>query len=332
MQERMSDTQESIPLQLPIVSGLFGLALTVGIAYLVATHFGELEDFTELLQRAEPIWLLAAVALQIGTYMCAGGIWNVTISSGGKRLSLGVLARLSIEKLTINQLLPTAGIMGNLFVVRVMKRYGIPSTLAIESLFIDSLSHYGAFAAVTAITLSILALSNKVTPVIAWLIGIISIVLVIIPVFIAWLLHHRTWRPPAFINRLQSVHDAFEALAKVSPKHVTAPRLLTKTFLLQVAIYSCDSATLWAMLQAVDIHVSPLIPFCAMIIGVMAGTVSFIPGGIGSFEAGCITTLTLLGVPVEAALTATLLLRLLTLWLPLIPGMALARQDLKKHP
>jgi len=34
---------------------------------------------------------------------------------------------------------------------------------------------------------------------------------------------------------------------------------------------------------------------------IYSGTVSFMPGGIGGFEAGAIGTLTLLGIPIEAA-------------------------------
>ncbi|MCE8002886.1 hypothetical protein [Billgrantia ethanolica] len=39
--------------------------------------------------------------------------------------------------------------------------------------------------------------------------------------------------------------------------------------------------------------------------------------------------LTLLGVPLEAALTATLLLRGMTLWLPMLPGLWFARRALR---
>jgi uncharacterized membrane protein YbhN (UPF0104 family) len=48
--------------------------------------------------------------------------------------------------------------------------------------------------------------------------------------------------------------------------------------------------------------------------------------GLGSFEATSTALLHLLGVPAETALSATLLLRIFTLWLPLIPGLVLIRQ------
>ena len=51
-----------------------------------------------------------------------------------------------------------------------------------------------------------------------------------------------------------------------------------------------------------------------------------IPLRLGSFEVVCTSMLTLLGVALEAAIAATLLPRVLILWLPLIPALLLTRR------
>jgi uncharacterized membrane protein YbhN (UPF0104 family) len=51
--------------------------------------------------------------------------------------------------------------------------------------------------------------------------------------------------------------------------------------------------------------------------------------GLGSFEAVSIAMLRLFGVPFAAALSATLLFRGFTLWLPLIPGGLLLRHEVR---
>ncbi len=61
----------------------------------------------------------------------------------------------------------------------------------------------------------------------------------------------------------------------------------------------------------------------------IVATLGPIPLGLGSFEATAVVTLRLLGTPVEAAFAGTMLLRLLTLWLPLILGMLIMRSGLK---
>jgi hypothetical protein len=46
------------------------------------------------------------------------------------------------------------------------------------------------------------------------------------------------------------------------------------------------------------------------------GAISFLPGGIGSFEAVQILTMKALGVPLAAATVVTLFFRLFSFWLP----------------
>ena len=58
----------------------------------------------------------------------------------------------------------------------------------------------------------------------------------------------------------------------------------------------------------------------------MAATLGPIPLGLGTFEAACGGMLSLLGVAIETALAATLLLRGFTFWLPILPGLWLARR------
>ena len=59
-------------------------------------------------------------------------------------------------------------------------------------------------------------------------------------------------------------------------------------------------------------------------------TLGPIPLGLGSFEAVSIGMLRLMGVPFEGALSATLLLRGFTLWMPLIAGFFSTRRELKR--
>jgi glycosyltransferase 2 family protein len=60
----------------------------------------------------------------------------------------------------------------------------------------------------------------------------------------------------------------------------------------------------------------------------MAATLGPIPLGLGTLEAPCVGMLSLLGVAVETALAATLLLRGLAFWLSMVPGLWLARLEI----
>jgi uncharacterized protein (TIRG00374 family) len=90
--------------------------------------------------------------------------------------------------------------------------------------------------------------------------------------------------------------------------------------------------TLWVVLLSIGQAVHPMVPFTVFIAASVFGTVSPVPMGLGTFEAVAVATLGLLGVPIEAALTATLLLRGFTFWLPMLPGLVLARGEIGGKP
>ena len=74
-------------------------------------------------------------------------------------------------------------------------------------------------------------------------------------------------------------------------------------------------------------EISLLTAFIAGMMATIAGMVSLLPGGLGSYEAASIAILLLLGLSFEEAFTGTLLLRGFTLWLPLTFGILLLQKD-----
>jgi uncharacterized protein (TIRG00374 family) len=61
-------------------------------------------------------------------------------------------------------------------------------------------------------------------------------------------------------------------------------------------------------------------PVLAYAAAELAAQIPFTPGGLGFVEAGLVGTLTLAGTPAPAAVTATLLYRLVSYWLPIPAG------------
>jgi hypothetical protein len=111
------------------------------------------------------------------------------------------------------------------------------------------------------------------------------------------------------------------ALAKMLMHDLTGSRL---HFLIMLA-----AATLWAMLFALGEPAGFAVPFAAFVVATIVATLSLIPLGLGSFELTCAGLLVSLGARLETALTATLLLRGFTVWLPMIPGLLLTRRELR---
>ncbi|MER7082595.1 lysylphosphatidylglycerol synthase transmembrane domain-containing protein, partial [Saccharopolyspora kobensis] len=80
-----------------------------------------------------------------------------------------------------------------------------------------------------------------------------------------------------------------------------------------------------ACLAALHLEFSWVAVTVVFIIGNTLGHLVPSPGGLGAVEAVLLAGLSAMGIPATAAVTAVLLSRLLTYWLPVLPGIAVFR-------
>jgi Mg2+-importing ATPase len=132
---------------------------------------------------------------------------------------------------------------------------------------------------------------------------------------------------PGWLERLPLIRPALRALGEATPTIAHDAWLITQCTGLQLAIFTLDAGTLWIMLWALGLAVNPAPVFASFMLSTLARTLGVIPGGLGVFEAVSVATLELIGVPVAAGLAATLLFRFFTFWLPMAPGLILARRE-----
>jgi Mg2+-importing ATPase len=95
---------------------------------------------------------------------------------------------------------------------------------------------------------------------------------------------------------------------------------------LQLVTFLLDAATLWMLVRSLgaNAHLSQV--FASFMIANLAGTVSFIPGGLGTFEAAAVLMLRIDGISVAVGLSTALLFRGLTFFLPMAPGLWFSRR------
>ncbi|HEY7547225.1 MAG TPA: lysylphosphatidylglycerol synthase transmembrane domain-containing protein [Blastocatellia bacterium] len=312
--------------------GLILGVLLLATVIFVVKNIGEERQFAALLTKAEPGWLLVGLICQAGTYLCAAGVWCLTLNRSGENVSLLSLAPLGVAKLFIDQIIPTAGVGGSLLVVRGLVRRGAPRRLATAALLIDILSFYGAHALAVAIAIVILWLRQELHPIVLVLATVFSVVAVVVPLAILWLTRRAEPHLPGWIERLPGVNRLLANVAD-APREVLRDRqLFWQATLLQFAIFTLDAATLDCMLRAIGHPSRPDAVFASFSMAVVAATVSLIPRGLGVFEGSSVMMLRFLNIPIEVALAATLLLRAYSLWLPMIPGLLITkRENLRGH-
>lgn len=309
------------------LSGLLVLAAVVT----VALHFTELERFVELARNAHPAWLLGGLALQSVTYFAAAGVWWVPLRRRTQHPSYLSLIPMGLAKLFTDQALPTGGIGGTILVVQGLVRRRVPSGIAMSTLLLGMTSYYTAYAVAVAAALARMRSEGLLDG--AVLAGAAGFACIVVAVPVAVLSMRRfmhRWpftlaaRIPALTVLLEAMHEA-----RLQPRHDWAPFLASAA--LQLGVFALDAATLWVALRAVGSGASPTVAFVAFMLASVAATIGPMPLGLGTFEAASVAALHLQGQPLAVALTATLLLRGMTFWLPMLPGLILARREVAGH-
>lgn len=308
---------------------LSGIVLIAALAGAV-TRFGDLALFARLLRQAQPLWLIAAIALQATTYACVASGWRLVLARAGSPRPLRPLMRIAVTKLFADQAMPSAGIGGNILLVDQLVALGVARGAAVATLLVSMIGYYAAYALLALVMLGFLWMHQQATALISGIVTSFLLVALAIPALALWL-RRRGSRPlPARFERIGVIRNLLVAMAE-APAALLADRLLLmRVAALNGAVFLADAATLYACLHALGIAAGFATAFIALMMASIVVTLGPVPLGLGSFEATSTAMLRVLGVPVVAGFAATMLLRLLTLWLPLLPGLIAMRRALRR--
>lgn len=307
--------------------GVLLVALVVAVA-----HLGEERRFAALLREAQPAWLGVAALLQVGTYLCAAGVWQRALRAGGVRLGVGGLVPLGLAKLFADQALPSAGLSGTLLVVRALVRRGVAHGASVAAMLAGLMSYYVAYALAVAASLAVLWQRGELHRALLLLTFFFSLPAAGVPLAILWLRGRAATSLPRWLLRLPGARDLMDALAQAPRGAIFGPRLGAETSVLQFGVFLLDAATLEATLHAVGGSLAPGVAFASFIVASVVASLAWVPGGLGTFEGTCVAMLHVHGVGLEVALAAVLLLRGLSFWLPMLPGLWIARREMLRDP
>jgi uncharacterized protein (TIRG00374 family) len=304
------------------VSWLVGLAILAAVVA-VSLRFSEAAQFARLLEQLQPAWLAAALALQAGTYIAQGEVWRSVMRSAGLPLPRNVAYGLSLVKLLIDQALPSSGVSGAIVVANALERRGIPQEVAMAGIVVSSAAYLLAYVIALGTGLVLLVAEDRANaPIMALALVFIVGASALASAEIALSGRPSQWhggRAGRWIGRL------LELLASARAELSHDRRLLAVAVALQLVIVALDCLTLWTLLRALGGTLALAAVFASFMISTLLRTISIVPGGLGTFEAVLVIMLSDAGMPVPLALSATLLFRGLTFWLPMLPAAVLAR-------
>jgi uncharacterized protein (TIRG00374 family) len=303
---------------------VFGSAILVGVV-IVAIHFTETQDLVRVAQTARPRWILLATLLQVMTYLAQGEVFRAPVRVTGHHIGATLVYKLSLVKLFMDQALPSAGISSTVFVSKSLQRNAIPRDVVAASMVLNLASYHIAYVICLLAALAITIAAGHSN----WLVMVISVLFLLFAVGLVaavMAISAGKWKKQAaLLERVPVVRGAMQFLKDADAKLTQNPRLLGETSFWQLVIFLLDAATMWVLILALGEHASIRGVYASFMISSLLRTMGIVPGGLGTFEATSVLTLRMIGVAIPVALSATLLFRGLTFWLPMLPGLWLSK-------
>lgn len=290
---------------------LWLLGLGVGV-YLLLPQVGELREVVRLWRMIHPGWLFGGLALSLLSYVAA------TLAQWGalrEGIALGKTFIAHFAATFANRFGPR-GLGGAFVLTRFMEKSGIRRYKALAALTIKtvvgSLIHLlGMLATLFFLGQSVAEVADDIE---GWQIGLALLVLLGIAGYFFGPSERRK-------KSLRSIRSALRDLRAILKEPRKAIALLGGAAGTTLAYIGTLAVSLWAVGAPIGI---PQVA-AVYLAGELIGSASPTPGGIGVLEGAFVAGLVAFNVPSDQAVAGVLLYRLLTFWLPILPGFAASR-------
>lgn len=286
------------------------LLLFLLLLYVVVPRIGNLSDSWQVLGKVQIGWILGSAALVAVTYLLAACMY---VLLAAKKLRFGQTLGVQVASAFANRLLP-AGLGGLTLNVQYLRKskHTLAQSIAVAGTInlLGFVGHLLLLAAVLVVGGA--SLMSMHTPFSAhvWIV-VLSVAAVLA---LSLTLFNKF--------RLSAYRLVVQVLAFIG-SYRKRPGAFMAALLCSMLLTAAYAAVLYMCLHGLGIGLSPLNAFVVFTLGIAAGTITPTPGGLGGAEAGLFAGLVAYQVPSGDALAAVLLFRMLTYWLPLLPGFAL---------
>ncbi|MFD5816541.1 YbhN family protein [Streptomyces sp. NPDC127038] len=284
-----------------------GLSLLVLVcaAFLARRHWPVLEAGVARLTHADRGWLLVAAVATLATWGCSALAQQGAVP---EPLPAGRLVTVQFAAASANHLLPS-GLGAGAVNLRFLTRCGLPLARSATALAVKACAGtvvrgclIGALALACPGALRLPRLTPGAWTVAAWTAGTVTVAVAV----------------ALFAGPLRrAVRRVLVDVRAVHELPARAAALWGGSF----AFAALHTTVVVAVAQAVGLPQSPARVALAYLAASSAAVLLPTPGGLGSLDAALVLALTLAGAPGDAAASTVIGYRMLTVWLPLIPGL-----------
>jgi uncharacterized membrane protein YbhN (UPF0104 family) len=290
------------------------LLLVGSLTILWFRHRSELRAIRRSLAGAEPLWLAAALLAAPLTIALTVELYRVILARLGAPLGRPRIVRAYLRSIVVGTAVPFGGPASVAVLVRGFATTGMPAADGMLAWTLGSVAGYLTFILLLIPALGLLRLEygapRGVLVASALLVGVFLLLLLLMIYAL------RGPIPGPGVRR--RVPRAFDGFIEHARTHDLRPRDLLVPCALSLAVDLVGAAALYCSLRAVGQPATLSESLLGSEIAVLFTVVAPIFGGLGPVELAVTVVLEQLDIPSPTALSATLLYRVYTLWLPFV--------------
>lgn len=323
-----------------LATGLI-LLLLLTIAVLVTFDWTQ---FATVLERADWKPLLASVAVTALSYTCISVAFALVSRLLGIRMGHRDLSEIGFISIVLNHIVTTGGVAGYSVRYFLMRRHGV----ALKDVVAASILHFylsglDMILMLPVAFLYLLLNANLPAGVIA-VVGLMTLGMAAVAIIATALIFSQRWRSgvirllTALGRRIlrRNFSETLQRFDATLARGVEAMRRQPFSVVLVLTLTWIDwfgsVVVMWLCFAALGEPIGLGVALTGYVIGVMAGVLSMVPGGLGVQEGSMVGVFVLLGAPFQQAFLASILFRgvffLLPYGISLLPyGRLLRRQQ-----
>ena len=309
---------------------LFFPILLVVVVITILIKFSELREIGQLFRQAKWYWLILAFGSQILNFFLQATVYRSTFKILKiPSFSFLKLVRIGITVMFLSFSIPSLGFAGYLWFLKLLKKQNIKEGKVLLSIVIELICYYAAFFFL--IILSLIYLFFKLgdighTQKIA-VVGfglILSFILFAIYFFVGkkerahkrvvWLAE-RVDKAEDGVRQEDRIRELLDDFYKDLSWLKNNKRKILRPTAIQFSRFLSDGLTIFLLFLAFGSLVPVGLGVVAFAFGRLFGLISFIPGGLGAFDAAMVLIFNSLGVSLELSLSVMLLYRFFSLWI-----------------
>lgn len=312
-----------------LIISAVAILVGIGAIYFLLPQLAGLEETWGQLTHGDALWLLAGGALEVASLLCYAALFRAVFGRGVSRIDWRASVDIPLAGIAAIRLVAAAGAGAVAVTVWALRRAGMSARLIGSRMVTNIVVQYSVYIIaliVTGLGLWSGAFAGGGSFALTIMPAIMSAVLGLLVLSMGLI-------PEDFERRLTRLAERPGRIGKLAGKLATVPATLSAGvrgairfsvekplgLLAAIGYWAFDVAVLYVSLKAFGATATVAVVVMGYFLGTL-GSLLPLPAGIGGVEGGMIGALAAFGLPGGRAVAGVLAYRLISHWLPTLPG------------